>query len=120
MDSLLKLNEVDLFHDLLISKHLEDLLAALFQLSFAPLKKPVPGCSNASEMESGDNNYETKKMTFAVWSELEQNKRIYKERLIEMQTSLYKPLIIRKYLIILGNPVSFLFYLFSFLSVICI
>lgn len=103
VDTLLKLDEVDIFHDLLISKHLEDVLAALFQLSFAPLKKPVPSCSNTSETEVGDN-YETKKMTFAVWSELEQNKRIYKERLTKMQINLYKPLIIRKYLIILGNP----------------
>lgn len=97
MDDVCYLLDVDVFHDLIVAKYLEDVLAALLQLSFAPLKKPVDHNDEESiDFSSVDDNFEIKNMTFSVWKRLEENRRKYSTFLTCLLQKIYKPLLIRK------------------------
>lgn len=101
------LNKVDVFHEL-VMKHLEDVLAALCQLSFAPLKKPTSNNTENADLinlELLEDSLEITEMSYTVWNKLEQNKNKYKECLITLQKEIYKPYIIRKLLILFGSKV---------------
>lgn len=97
MDDVFYLLDVDVFHDLIVTKHLEDVLAALLQLSFAPLKKPVD-CKDEESVDfsSVDDNFEIKDMTFTMWKKLEEKRRNYSTLLTRLLQKIYKPLLIRK------------------------
>ncbi len=109
-DALLCLNDVDVFHDLLVSKYLEDVLGALFQLSYAPLKKPVKSqnydANAVADLDSFDEDFEITEMTFSIWRRLEENKMKYKNSLDKLEEETYKPLIIHKFLVLLGTKVT--------------
>lgn len=106
MEDVCYLLDVDVFHDLIVARHLEDVLAALFQLSFAPLKKPVD-CENKESinLSSFDDNFEIKDMTFSVWQKLEEKRRNYRTLLMNLFRKIYKPLLVRK-LSLLNSKVS--------------
>ena len=107
MDDLLYLLDVDIFHDLIVGKHLEDVLAALFQLSYAPLKKPAdPEDVESVDFNLVDDDFEIKDMTFSIWKKLEGNRQNYSTQLERLLQNIYKPLLIRKLSLLLNSKVK--------------
>ena len=107
METLLNLRSFEVFHEIIISKHLEDILAALFQLSFVPFKKPVPddSCEKVLlNLESLHDNYEPN-ITYSLWVKMESDKKKFKDHLEKLQKQIYRPLIVRNYMILLGSKV---------------
>lgn len=108
LDNILYFKENDIFHEIITLKYLEDVLAALFQLAFAPLKRPVTNDYKSINFETIDDEFEVSEMSFVLWDKLEENKNKYKNHLLAIQNQTYKPLIIRKYLVLLEAKVSYI------------
>lgn len=105
------LKENDIFHEIITSKYLEDILAALLQLSYAPIKKP--GSEDTFEgFEYVDDDFEVTEMSTALWNKLQLNKIKYKNQLLAIQKQTYRPLVIRKYLVLLDTKVSHFYFIF--------
>lgn len=93
---LLCLYEEPTLHSLIIPQHLGDMLAALCQLSFAPLKKPAAGNSDS---KSSDGFV----ITTELWNRLYSDKKIFYQHLDRLVSRIYQPLVIRELMVIQGN-----------------
>lgn len=106
LDAILYLKDDDTFHEIITSKYLEDVIAALFQLAFAPVKKPITDDNDFTDFHSVSDDFEVLEMSSSLWHKLEENKNKYKNHLLFLQKQTYRPLLIRKYLVLLEAKVS--------------
>lgn len=75
------------------------MLAALCQLSFAPLKKPA--VTNRDSKSSDDFI-----MTTELWNCLQCDRQSFQLHLNRLVTRIYQPMVIRELMIIQGNKVN--------------
>ncbi|XP_044728983.1 transport and Golgi organization protein 6 homolog [Chrysoperla carnea] len=73
----------------ILSRHLGDLLAALFQLSFAPLKKPI----------HATNEFQ---ITEEIWEKLQSDRLFFRNNLNNLLNSTYLPALIREIMVLMG------------------
>ena len=83
--NIVELANVPSLNQIIVSKHLGDLLAALIQLSQAPLKKPIENTSN--ESSTGFI------MTPEKYEILKCEQENFKENLMTMVDKVYQPLV---------------------------
>ncbi|XP_067007240.2 transport and Golgi organization protein 6 homolog [Anabrus simplex] len=90
--------EQQTLRNLIIANHLGDLMAALSQISFVPLKKPVGSKGGTSDSGSGDEFV----MTPELWDRLQQDRSYFKNYYITFIWQVYQPLVIRELLLLHG------------------
>ena len=87
--NIVELANVPSLNQIIVSKHLGDLLAALIQLSQAPLKKPIENTSNENSNESSNGFI----MTPEKYEILKCEQENFKENLMTMVDKVYQPLV---------------------------
>lgn len=85
----------------ILSRHLNDLLAALFQLSFAPFKKPTNNISSVacSSSTSSNNAFQ---ISEELWMELQKDRVCFKDSLYILLNSTYQPTLIKELMVLMG------------------
>ena len=92
--NLLGLIDISSLNQIILGKHLGDLLAALIQLSYAPLKKPTE-----SQESSADGKSNGFVMTPEAYENLKSEQDYFKENLMSVVDKVYQPLIGKKMII---------------------
>nr|XP_018896438.1 PREDICTED: transport and Golgi organization protein 6 homolog [Bemisia tabaci] len=92
--SLLLLKDEFIFQSVLIPKFFNDLLAALFQLCFTPLKRPD---DNASSVNSEDA------MTLDLWNKLQIDRQDFRQKLEFILKSSHQSSLIKEIMVIQGS-----------------
>ena len=86
--NLLSLVDISSLNQIVLGKHLGDLLAALIQLSYAPLKKPTE-----SQEASADEKSNGFVMTPEAYEKLKSEQEYFKQNLMTVVDKVYQPLI---------------------------
>lgn len=85
------------FRSLIISNIISQLLVSLFQLSFAPIKKPSPdACQSSTQRENVI-------MTEDLWNRLQKDKQIFRASLDNLVKETYQPKIMFELMLLQGN-----------------
>ena len=88
----MKLLDHDGLATIVFTRHLGDLMAALIQLSFAPLKKPNPETKSSGDFVMTEELYQT----------LSSEQQRFKEELYRIINRIYQPMVV-KYLLVLQS-----------------
>ncbi len=98
----LDLLEVKDLRQILLTKHLGDVLASLIQLSSAPLKKPQPSETMENDLKKCEESSDEFVMTQDKYDEFCQSQDLFKKHLHGVIDKVYPPLIV-KYLLVLQS-----------------
>nr|CAD7427174.1 unnamed protein product [Timema monikensis] len=91
--------ETPALRTIILAHHLGDMMAALAQLSFVPLKKPVP----AEESDGQDSPEQEFVMTPEIWSKLQHDRKSFQKCFLSFVAQAYQPSIIRELLLLQGS-----------------
>ncbi|XP_071959551.1 transport and Golgi organization protein 6 homolog [Antedon mediterranea] len=123
LNILLECTKVTTLGSVILSKFLNDFLAALLQLSFKPFRKqiPVPGAKRTPDdplagssvvsedrlaSSSGTSEGQLAESSLAITDNLTDDRHIWRKELDALLNKLYQPMVIRELLLLQGGPLK--------------
>lgn len=97
VESLLELSKYKSLNAIVMTKHMGDILAAILQIAYAPIKKPSKDSTPPKEIDTKQEEFI---MTDEIYERLAQNQEKYKKVLEKIIEKTYQPLIVKYFLIL--------------------